>query len=245
MTVPQHPNTEGVDPVGITLEELNRGDGRGSHVTNTRLLRPTRCTPNKEQGAGNNERVKQGQDRPSGRRRRPAGSRSLHILRSRSNRRDCRRCHSRRYWAVGFCPIYAIFRTGTKSPNPVVRLMDSDDAPVLIDIRSAGERGSEMIPGSLHVPLDVNFASNIETLDTDNRYLLYCATGVRSRRAVRALQRATSPGSARSGAESVPGYPTGVGSQQPHRTRMGQQHETTCRHGSWPRSPRRCLRWHG
>ncbi len=44
--------------------------------------------------------------------------------------------------------------------------MDSDDAPVLIDIRSADERGSEMIPGSLHVPLDANFASNIEALDT-------------------------------------------------------------------------------
>ncbi|MEE9177501.1 MAG: rhodanese-like domain-containing protein [Acidimicrobiia bacterium] len=67
--------------------------------------------------------------------------------------------------------------------------MDSDDAPVLIDIRSADERGSEMIPGSLHVPLDANFASNIEALDTGNRYLLYCATGVRSRRAVRALRR--------------------------------------------------------
>jgi rhodanese-related sulfurtransferase len=46
-----------------------------------------------------------------------------------------------------------------------------------------------MIPGSLHVLLDANFASNIEALDTDNRYLLYCATGVRSRRAVRALQK--------------------------------------------------------
>ncbi len=73
--------------------------------------------------------------------------------------------------------------------DEAIRLMDSDDAPVLIDIRSAGEHGSEMIPGSLHVPLDANFVSNIEALDTDNRYLLYCATGVRSRRAVRVLQK--------------------------------------------------------
>ncbi len=43
--------------------------------------------------------------------------------------------------------------------DDAIRLMDSDDAP------------------------------NIEALDTGNRFLLYCATGVRSRRAVRALRR--------------------------------------------------------
>jgi rhodanese-related sulfurtransferase len=73
--------------------------------------------------------------------------------------------------------------------DDAMHLMDSDSAPVLIDIRSADERDSEMIPGSLHVPFDTKFASKIEALDSDNGHLLYCATGARSRRAVRALRR--------------------------------------------------------
>ncbi len=75
------------------------------------------------------------------------------------------------------------------SAGEAMRLMDSDNAPVLIDIRSATERESEQIPGNIHIPLDTHFQSNIEAIDSDNGYLLYCATGTRSRSAVRSLTK--------------------------------------------------------
>lgn len=78
---------------------------------------------------------------------------------------------------------------GTVDATEAIRLMGSDRAPLLIDIRSASERASQQIPGSIHVPLDTDFESKIKMLDSDAGYLLYCATGVRSGRAVRSLQK--------------------------------------------------------
>jgi phage shock protein E len=81
--------------------------------------------------------------------------------------------------------------SATVDATEAIRLMGSDRAPLLIDIRSARERASQQIPGSIHVPLDTDFESNIEAFDSDTGYLLYCATGVRSGRAVRVLQKNT------------------------------------------------------
>ncbi len=79
--------------------------------------------------------------------------------------------------------------SATVDASEAIRLLGSDRAPVLIDVRSAGERFSQQIPGSIHVPLDTDFESKIEAFDSDTGYLLYCATGVRSGRAVRVLQK--------------------------------------------------------
>ena len=57
----------------------------------------------------------------------------------------------------------------------------SQDEPLLIDVRSAGEYGGGHLEGALNIPLD-QLVDRIGTVapDPNRELLLYCASGARS-----------------------------------------------------------------
>lgn len=59
------------------------------------------------------------------------------------------------------------------------RLLDGDDAPVVLDVRGAGEREGGFIEGSLHIPLP-EIARRIDEIPADRPLVVHCAGGLRS-----------------------------------------------------------------
>lgn len=70
------------------------------------------------------------------------------------------------------------------------RLLAGDAPPLLIDVREAFERARSVLDPSVHVPLG-SLAQEVDRTvpDRDRNLVLYCATGQRSARACKELQR--------------------------------------------------------
>jgi molybdopterin/thiamine biosynthesis adenylyltransferase/rhodanese-related sulfurtransferase len=68
-------------------------------------------------------------------------------------------------------------------PQEARERLESDDAPVLIDVRSDRERQTSYIPGSVHLPMaEVESRLSDVVPDPNRPVITYCATGARSRR---------------------------------------------------------------
>ena len=72
------------------------------------------------------------------------------------------------------------------APTELEARRASDRAPLVIDVRSAGEYASGHIPGAVNVPYD-EVAERIADLDTSNGVALYCMVGPRARKGEAAL----------------------------------------------------------
>jgi rhodanese-related sulfurtransferase/thiol-disulfide isomerase/thioredoxin len=79
--------------------------------------------------------------------------------------------------------------SNTLTADETRQLMDSEMPPILVDIRTPAERTSEMIPGSIHIPLGPDFEAKIQDLSDQDNYILYCATGFRSTGALKSLMK--------------------------------------------------------
>lgn len=75
------------------------------------------------------------------------------------------------------------------SPQFASELLDSAQPPLVIDVRTPGERKGKLIAGSLSVPLS-HLSDTLATLPRDRSLLVYCAGGYRSSIAASLLQRA-------------------------------------------------------
>jgi hydroxyacylglutathione hydrolase len=82
----------------------------------------------------------------------------------------------------------SIASTERLGPDVAAERLASASPPVVVDVRTAGERGEMHIAGSLHVPLN-RLADRITTLPDDRALLLHCAGGYRSAIAASVLQR--------------------------------------------------------
>ncbi|MEM6283902.1 MAG: rhodanese-like domain-containing protein [Chloroflexota bacterium] len=60
---------------------------------------------------------------------------------------------------------------------------------VLLDVRTAGEVASGVIPGAIHIPLN-ELSSRVNELPQDKTIVVYCNSGNRSRSAVSVLNSA-------------------------------------------------------
>lgn len=67
-------------------------------------------------------------------------------------------------------------------------VLESNPAPLAIDVRTPGEREQKFIPGSLFVPLN-RLMENFEKLPKNRSLLVYCAGGYRSSIAASLLKR--------------------------------------------------------
>ena len=68
--------------------------------------------------------------------------------------------------------------------------LEESDNGVLLDVRTAGEFAQGTIPGSLLVDyLSPNFAKNIEKLDRNATYFVFCRSGNRSAQACKMMYR--------------------------------------------------------
>lgn len=68
----------------------------------------------------------------------------------------------------------------------------SGDAPVIIDVRTAGEYAAGHIPGAINIPFD-QVAERISEVDAPNGVALYCMLGPRARKGELALLLAGYP----------------------------------------------------
>lgn len=69
------------------------------------------------------------------------------------------------------------------SPQQVQELLEqSDDKPVLIDVREPFEIEICAIEGATNIPLS-QFSETVDTLNPDKEYVLICHHGMRSQRA--------------------------------------------------------------
>lgn len=72
------------------------------------------------------------------------------------------------------------------------RLRAADSPPLIVDVREAVERAGGAIPGDLHLPLSQLLAEPA-AVPGGGRVVLYCAAGVRSARAARAVRATGRP----------------------------------------------------
>ncbi len=77
------------------------------------------------------------------------------------------------------------------SGESLARQIASDDAPVVLDVRSDSEYEAGHVPGAIHIPFQ-SVASRTEELsiDKDRTVVVYCAHGPRAAWAGRALRKA-------------------------------------------------------
>ena len=77
------------------------------------------------------------------------------------------------------------------SGEALARRIASDDAPVVLDVRSDSEYAAGHIPGAIHIPFQ-SVASRADELpdDKDRTVVVYCAHGPRAAWAGRALRHA-------------------------------------------------------
>lgn len=73
-------------------------------------------------------------------------------------------------------------------PERAAERLGGPSPPLLIDVRSLGERAQKRIEGSMHVPLN-HLAERVGEIPADRPLVLYCAGGYRSSIAVSLLQR--------------------------------------------------------
>ncbi len=75
------------------------------------------------------------------------------------------------------------------APATLQSLRDADEAPLVIDVRSAEEYAAGHIPGALNIPFD-RVAQRISDLDAPRGVALYCLVGPRARKGEAALSEA-------------------------------------------------------
>lgn len=64
-------------------------------------------------------------------------------------------------------------------------LLESKSPPQLIDVRTASEVASGVIPGAINIDFrSANFETELQKLNRNQPYLIYCAKGSRSAQAV-------------------------------------------------------------
>ena len=73
-------------------------------------------------------------------------------------------------------------------PDNPTDVREIPEDATLIDVRTAPERATSLIPGSQHLPLDDILAGHNPPIDPADLAVLYCASGLRSARAVEALR---------------------------------------------------------
>ncbi len=73
------------------------------------------------------------------------------------------------------------------TPSEFKKLM-SEKNVVVLDVRTPREYASQQIEGAINIPLNI-VAKKAETLDKSKKYLVYCRSGARSRRASMILAR--------------------------------------------------------
>ncbi len=84
---------------------------------------------------------------------------------------------------------------GENSPKSIsgpelMRLIDSDKAPMIIDVRSKREYKSGHIAGAIHIPFRSNFAKIEEIMaDPERLIVVYCAYGPRAAVARRKMRK--------------------------------------------------------
>lgn len=66
--------------------------------------------------------------------------------------------------------------------------LDMSPPPVILDVRTAGEREAKHIEGSLHMPLN-QLMKHVDDLPRDRRLVVHCASGYRSSIAASLLER--------------------------------------------------------
>lgn len=91
-------------------------------------------------------------------------------------------------FVVLFLMVFVLPRIGTISGAEARRLVG--EGAILVDVRSAREVAAGYIPGARHIPLDA-VASHADELRAKGKpVIVYCASGVRSAAAKRALKSA-------------------------------------------------------
>ncbi len=68
------------------------------------------------------------------------------------------------------------------------RTLMSDKDVVVLDVRTPREYAAQQIEGAINIPLNI-VAKKAEGLDKSKKYLVYCRSGARSRRASMILAR--------------------------------------------------------
>ncbi|MEC5424875.1 rhodanese-like domain-containing protein [Virgibacillus sp. C22-A2] len=68
------------------------------------------------------------------------------------------------------------------SSKELIRIMENDNKPVVIDVRESEEVANGVIEGAKHIPLQ-SIPDVIEELDKSKHYVLVCRSGARSMKA--------------------------------------------------------------
>jgi rhodanese-related sulfurtransferase len=68
------------------------------------------------------------------------------------------------------------------TPADLLERLDSDEAPLVVDLRAPAEYGIAHIPGALNVP-STELEARIEELRNSNGVVIYCLNGTRTRQA--------------------------------------------------------------
>jgi hydroxyacylglutathione hydrolase len=82
----------------------------------------------------------------------------------------------------------AVKRVERIDPDELARRVDSDQAPLVLDVRDEGEWAEGHIPGSLHIPYG-NLLERLDQLPANARIATICSGGKRSGLAASILQR--------------------------------------------------------
>jgi len=78
------------------------------------------------------------------------------------------------------------------TPEQVLGKLDTDQAPLVVDVRVPAEFGVGHIPGAINVPV-AELEARLDELKHDNGVLLYCINGSRTRQAEAILYGADIP----------------------------------------------------
>jgi len=78
------------------------------------------------------------------------------------------------------------------TPEQVLEKLDSDKAPLVVDVRSPAEFGVAHIPGAINIPV-AEIEGRLDEFRRDNGVLVYCINGTRTRKAEAILLGADIP----------------------------------------------------
>src|SRR5262249_17454871 len=74
------------------------------------------------------------------------------------------------------------------TPTELKQRLDNGDDIQIIDVREDDEVAIARLPNSIHIPL-AQVLSRMEEIDPNRETVVHCRSGVRSARAIEALQR--------------------------------------------------------
>jgi rhodanese-related sulfurtransferase len=84
--------------------------------------------------------------------------------------------------AVSFFAQAADYMSPGLTPEQVLQKLDSEQAPLVVDVRKPAEFGVAHIPGAINIPL-AELEKRVDELRQDNGVLIYCINGSRTRKA--------------------------------------------------------------